>query len=216
MIIAFAGKMGSGKDAAAGFLKEKGFERIAFADNLKEMAMEIFGLTRDQCYDQDLKKAEFETPLRVLAGDIGSIMDYAKKKNGFEIDGEAALKLLSTTGVDLISPREVLQYLGTEILRNCIDEHYHAKVVKNIIDMRGWTNVAIPDCRFPNERMFVKEWGGLNVLIKRPAELIENTAGIEAHASETSLGDESEYDIVIENDTTLAALKENVLALIER
>jgi dephospho-CoA kinase len=61
LIIGMAGKMGSGKDTAGNYLiNEYQFQRIAFADNLKEMAMKVFNLTYQQCYDQDLKMVNFK------------------------------------------------------------------------------------------------------------------------------------------------------------
>lgn len=215
MIIAFAGKMGSGKDTAAGFLKNEGFETFAFADNLKEMAMEIFNLSKDQCYDQDLKMEPLEYPVTLEIEHITKIIVYAEQKNGFKIMKPEAMKLyaLLNDPVTLTTPREILQYLGTEILRECIDENYHATVVKYKIDSRSIDKVAITDCRFPNERYHVRKWGGLNVLIERPSRDITTTSGLKAHASENSLGEDSEYDYIIHNDTTTGALKENVVAL---
>jgi hypothetical protein len=216
MIIAFAGKMGSGKDTAADFLKQEGFEALAFADNLKEMAMDIFRLSKEQCYDQEMKMKPLKDPITLSITHISKVMVYAEQKNGFTVDKDAALKLykLIDDPVTLNTPREVLQYLGTEILRECIDPNYHALVVKHKIDSRSIQKVAITDCRFPNERMFVKKWGGKTVLIDRPSEAISTTSGLSGHASENSLGQTQEYDVVIKNDTTLNALKENVLALV--
>ena len=216
MIIAFAGKMGSGKDTAAEFLKDQGYHPMAFADNLKEMAIEVFRLSKAECYDQDLKMKELKEPITLRVGHIGKIMTYAEDKNGFKITQDIARELygLLDDPITLKTPREVLQYLGTEILRNCIDQHYHALVVKRKIDLHNIQKVAITDCRFPNERNFVKRWGGQVVLIDRPSKDITTTSGLSGHASENSLGEHKEYDHVIVNDTTLNALKENVLSLI--
>lgn len=215
MIIAFAGKMGSGKDTAAEFLKEQGFETVAFADNLKEMAMKIFRLSKEQCYNQELKMKFFTYPLELNIGHIARAMTYAEERNGFKLTNEIAMKLYSLLDnpVKLNTPREILQYLGTEMLRNCIDKNYHALVVKHKIDSTGMKKVAITDCRFPNERHFVKRWGGLNVLIKRPSKNITTTSGLVAHASENSLGEDKEYNYIINNDTSLDALKERTIAL---
>jgi hypothetical protein len=165
MIIGLAGTMGSGKDTAGNFLKEKGFETIAFADNLKQMAMEVFRLSERQCYDQELKMKPLLEPVKITMTHISRIMVYAEQKNGFSITKEEAMKLyaLVDNGIELKTPREILQYLGTEILRDCINPNYHALVVKHAIDSRNLQKVAITDCRFPNERNFIKRWGGKNI-----------------------------------------------------
>lgn len=49
-IIALSGKSGSGKDALAKFICERGYERVAFADKLKTAAGVIFGLTTEQTH----------------------------------------------------------------------------------------------------------------------------------------------------------------------
>lgn len=45
--IGISGKMRSGKDTVAGFLLDYGFVRYAFADRMKELAAELFGMDPD-------------------------------------------------------------------------------------------------------------------------------------------------------------------------
>lgn len=216
-IIAMAGKMGSGKDTAGDFLKAEGYRQIAFADNLKLMSMKIFGLSHSQCYDQDEKIKSFDEYKEITRTKLLEIKNYAFKENGFSLNQDMEAKLWKLVHpydmgeevpVVIKSPRELLQYLGTEVLRNCIDEDYHAKVVKHYIDKYKWDKVVITDCRFPNEKRLVNEWGGKTILIDRPDT---THTGIANHASETSLGDESTYDYVIKNDKSLEEFKKNVL-----
>lgn len=49
-IIALSGKSGSGKDAFAKYVCERGYERVAFADKLKTAAQHIFGLSHEQTH----------------------------------------------------------------------------------------------------------------------------------------------------------------------
>lgn len=46
MNICLLGKAGSGKDTVADYLVTKGFHRRAFADKLKEIAIDLFGMTQ--------------------------------------------------------------------------------------------------------------------------------------------------------------------------
>ena len=72
-IIGFTGKAKSGKDTAAEVFRElagcDNCEVMSFAQPLKEIAM-IFGFTREQCYNQDLKEVVDEfwgiTPRKFL------------------------------------------------------------------------------------------------------------------------------------------------------
>jgi hypothetical protein len=58
MLIGLVGKARSGKDTVANHLaKTHGFRRVAFADKLKEVCMELLDLSQDQCYG-DLKEVE--------------------------------------------------------------------------------------------------------------------------------------------------------------
>ena len=65
MIIAFAGRKQSGKTTACEFVQnifaqmvQKNSSIYNFADPLKKMCIEIFGLTHDQCYGSDDNKNE--------------------------------------------------------------------------------------------------------------------------------------------------------------
>lgn len=65
MIIAFAGRKQSGKTSACEFVQnifaqmvQKNSSIYNFADPLKNMCIEIFGLTYDQCYGSDDNKNE--------------------------------------------------------------------------------------------------------------------------------------------------------------
>jgi len=53
-LICLAGVSGSGKDAAGAYLAERhAFQRVAFADPLKDVMAEIFGLTREQLWSDE-------------------------------------------------------------------------------------------------------------------------------------------------------------------
>ena len=60
MIIAFAGKKGSGKSYYAHELCIRGFFKASFADQLKEAVKVIFGLSNDDVYNPDKKDTVIE------------------------------------------------------------------------------------------------------------------------------------------------------------
>lgn len=56
-LIGICGKAQSGKDTLAGYLcSQYGFARIAYADPLKMAAQDMFGLTHDQTWKDELKE----------------------------------------------------------------------------------------------------------------------------------------------------------------
>lgn len=78
MIIAFAGRKQSGKTTACEFVQnifaqmvQKNSSIYNFADPLKKMCIEIFGLTYDQCYGSDENKNEI---VNCLWPDTGKAM----------------------------------------------------------------------------------------------------------------------------------------------
>lgn len=218
MIIAIAGKMGSGKDTGASHLvKNYGFKRMAFADNLKYMCINAFGLSYEQCFDEELKIKPFgyeekhfvffkkfiKYNLFLTKRRIKAIIDWAKEVNGFEVTQEMEDKIYAFQGAEFPSPRHILQFVGTELCRNIIDEDYHAKVLHRNIVSSGVKNVVISDCRFPNERQKIKEWSGSTIIVLGRETTKNTDLAAKSHASENSLGEPEEYDFIIYNDSTL-------------
>lgn len=57
LLIGLGGHMGSGKDTVGDYLRDvHGFHKLSFAEPLKAAVMAVFGLTREQVYDQKLKE----------------------------------------------------------------------------------------------------------------------------------------------------------------
>lgn len=53
MILGISGKMRTGKNVIADYLvSQYHFTQTAFADKLKEISMDLFGLTREECFDK--------------------------------------------------------------------------------------------------------------------------------------------------------------------
>ena len=189
--------MEAGKSEVANALVRKfSFKDAAFADNLKEMCMEVFGLAPDAVYATKGKAQEFAAPIKVNDDHLTAISEWAEKKNGYTITGQMTEALKAFEGTELRTGREVLQLVGTEICRSTFCVHYHAKALFEMLGELSLKNIAISDARFPDERAMVTENGGFNVLVKcaGQAEPASN------HASENSLGEMTDYDFVLYND----------------
>ena len=108
-----------------------------------------------------------------------------------------------------VTPRGLLQILGTDIVRN-----YLPTVVSGITDSfwidrmmenfeAGYKNIVITDVRFPNEADAIKEHGGY--LIK----LVRNTGYTDTHESEAYIDDIS-CDVILFNNGTIEDLKHTI------
>ena len=189
LIVGVSGRKRHGKDQVATYLEEYGTLRIAFADELKRVAMDLWDLSFDQVYGSEQDK---ET-----------------------VDPRWGL-----------SPRVILQRLGTEVGRNIHPLTWVRKVFTMIDaasrgeeillpDMRhrrfmpccpNPTAWVIPDARFPNEATAIQARGGLVIKVVRPDFLKRST---DMHASEVEVDNVVE-DALIVNDGSLADLRSKV------
>jgi hypothetical protein len=195
MIIGVCGKKRHGKDTVGRILVEKfGFQQTAFADAVKRVAMDVWGLSWTQCY-------------------------------GTELDKETVIPKWG------MSPREILQKLGTEVGRNiysdtwivhCLDNirsseegsiftfrddsnKTFTKVVGSRVKVpRNW---VITDVRFPNEAEAIRRAGGAIWKVQR------DLPSTDSHASETSM-DQIVPDVLIDNNSSLEDLQTKVMSLV--
>ena len=196
--VGLCGRMGSGKDTAASFLKNNGYTRIAFADSLKEFALILdpivvasHGKTGGIANSRDLPTT-WVNRLSKLVNAVG--WDEAKKSSDV---------------------RTTLQILGTEICR-VIDPDCWVKLadkkVREICEFNRTTGLPEPkfvfsDLRFMNEADYIKKNGGLIVFIDRQQDLDEQLL---SHSSESFDG-RKYADHIIVNDGTLEDLENEIL-----
>jgi len=104
--------------------------------------------------------------------------------------------------------RELLQKIGTNIIRSQIDEDFWVKKMADKVStldaLDGRKDVVIDDVRFINEAKFITDRGGVLILIQRPS--LENT---DTHRSETELEKIRPHYTII-NDGSLDDLKNKV------
>lgn len=146
-VIGFTGYAQSGKDTAAGFLVEKGFKRLAFADALRQS---LFNLNPIVAVHREAVKPGWGRVQTILA-DIG----YEEAKRQYP------------------EYRELLQRLGTEVGRELYGENFWVERVTRQI--HNGDRVVITDVRFPNEEAAVRNLGGRIYRINRPGTEAVNT-----------------------------------------
>ena len=208
MIIGVTGLISSGKDTVADYLCTfHGFKRVSFAASLKDAVSNVFGWDRE-----------------LLEGTTKTSREWREQK---DVWWSARLKMD-------ITPRWVLQYWGTEVLRN----HFHTDIwvasVENKL-RQSTDNIVITDCRFANEVNAIKSAGGTTMRIIRgeqpewyDAAVSFNKGEVKnmswslsklkldklgVHASEySSVG--LDYDYYIENNGTIDHLHKKIESII--
>lgn len=139
MIIGLIGFAGSGKGTIADILvSKKGYTKLAFADAVKDATAAIFGWPRS-----------------LLEGDTAESREWREQKDEW----------WSQKTELHITPRNMLQLMGTEVGRGMIHPDLWIYALEKRIEM--YQNVVIADVRFPNEMKFIQEKGGFIVRVKR-------------------------------------------------
>lgn len=144
MIVGFVGFIGSGKGTAGDILASRGFRRDSFAAPVKDATASIFGWNRS-----------------LLEGDTNISRSFRELPDEFwsEVMGRS------------FTPREALQKVGTESIRNV----FHPDVWVRSLERRYTAALAaddnvkfvITDCRFNNEAKLIRELGGRVIEIIR-------------------------------------------------
>jgi hypothetical protein len=161
--IALMGRARSGKDSVAAHLVERhGYQRVAFADPLKEMALDIDPIVMSEPYECDGILYTEETRLSKLISACG----WERTKDACP------------------EARRLLQHMGQTVRR--YDEDFWLNVaLMKVKRARVYdTPVVVTDCRYPNEHRALRFSGFTMTRVVRPDR--GDTPG-GAHESETAL-----------------------------
>ena len=141
MIIGICGLIGAGKDTAADYLVGfHGFRRDSFASTLKDAVSAVFGWDRE-----------------LIEGRTPEARAWRE-----QVDPWWAERL----GMPNLTPRWILQYWGTDVIRN----HFHDDIWIAALESRlarRTDHTVISDVRFPNEVKAIKAQGGKIIWIQR-------------------------------------------------
>ena len=195
MLIGISGKAMAGKDTLGMYLKEileavtgEEYYLIAYADTLKEKLMADFDLSRDQMYTA-LKEVPDKRYPKAYKNSCGSNCQC-----GHDTETDES---------SFWTPREIMQFIGTECYRS-IDNNFWVNALFKRIQNNNLQNVIVTDCRFETEIDAIIKHGGQHIRIYR-----ENTGSVYglSHSSETELDKEYFIDVKVTNNGTLDALK---------
>lgn len=156
-----------------------------FADPLKEMAINLFGLNPNHVYGNDEDKNQLT--------DIGwADLPTNNKKTGF------------------LTVREFLEYFGTKIVRKIKYEAWSKYTINKVLDEKSEIAI-IPDVRFPNEVDAIHAAGG--VVIRLTRDSFNSNAEAET-ALDEKVYDWSKFDTIIDNkETTLSELCDKLTSI---
>lgn len=188
-IIGLVGNKGVGKDTVAKYFIDEEYNKVAFADTLKESLKVLFNWD-DELYDQKKKEMEDE-------------------KWG-------------------VSPRTMLQLLGTDFLRNYCKKYLDTSIVykggketfsyhikKLFLDIREdiekGKKFIFSDIRFQDELNFVKLIGGTIFKIERNV----GKNKFSSHESEMNIDSLERIDYTIENNSTINNLYKKLSIITE-
>jgi hypothetical protein len=218
IVVSLSGPIGSGKDASAQLLQEVGISqgKISFAGPLKDIVSQVYKIPRQDMEDQAKKLQPFETPMVFDRKSLRSILKLLPEYLPIE---EMYYNINRVTETNLVGAkipnlRYLLQFVGTEVIRNKVDQNWHlnaafsSKVLENL-DPDGL--YCVTDARFPNELEFLRDKFNedfYGYYVERPeAEERLKTA---THASELELVKIRELvgsENVLKNDGSLKELE---------
>ena len=183
MLIGVVGLIGSGKGTVSDRLVQKhNFRKDSFAKSLKDAVSSMFNWDRE-----------------MLEGKTEESRAWREKPDVF---------WSKRFGKD-VTPRWVLQYFGTEVMRQGMHD---AIWIDSCMARYDGKPTVIADTRFENEIKIIREMGGSILLVKRGqdpdwfTDYVEgNVVPKNVHLSEYAWA-KSEYDHLITNDGTLEEL----------
>lgn len=237
LVILMAGKARSGKDTSAdiltGMLVEQGISvcRTYFAKALKESAKEVFDLTDEHVFGS-LKETPalmnitmkdlYKKVLHQLEyGHLKFIPVHLNQTPVHLIASQITVKMLmailygsewSSPCFYKCSPRQIMQWWGTEAVRVGAYDEAWVDAVKHDIDTSGAQVAIISDARFDNEVTQIRQ-GYLNsntIVIK---VVRGNNQDVSAHVSEAGISNNL-IDYEIANDGSLQDLADKLHAVL--
>lgn len=209
-VIGLVGFKGSGKSTTFDILKNlnANVEEIMIANHLKNVCSVVFHIPRTHFDDQNFKEKEFKNPIVLSSSVIEEVFrQFYINKDQYSYD----TNIKPHVGVILMSPRQIAQYVGTELLRS-VDPDIHVKTA--IKNMRFTDKVyVVTDIRFFNEfNTFNNDpnVSFVSLYIKRDSQTPKDISSV--HASEREIPLIGEKCLAtVSNNTTVSDFRARLL-----
>lgn len=195
LVIGITGAAGAGKDTVAAILKRHAaFRALAFADALRTEVCAAYGIEPIYLTRRVFK----DSPQAYLA--LGRCADTGFVQTVLQLHGVAKREAADFLKQEQ-SPRQIMQWWGTEYRRNQAGPSYWLDQVRDTITVVNQVhearNFVVTDVRFANEANFIRGLGGGIWQVARPGAQATGQ-----HASDVS-GAEFAPDRVVDNSGTL-------------
>ena len=173
-IIAFAGRKRSGKGMLAKGMREYSPNVVimAVADSLKLLCCKLLKITYDELTQMKDDGTTFEA----------KVDDYWVSTIKHEVKISDNIIRNEIGGRVFTNVREVLQIIGTDLIRKYSPDWHIDKTIERIKSYGDDKIVVVEDVRFPNEKRRIEEIGGDVYFIIRP-----NYWDVSNHPSEKAL-----------------------------
>ncbi len=208
-ILGLTGSKGAGKTTAFGIIKEFRPEvlEITLANKLKNASAEVFGIPRADFDNPAVKEKELDTPVTFDAENVTALIEF------FKITPDFDKHVRQHIGKVLLTPREIAQYVGTEVLRN-VNEDIHCLGATQDLPENGL--FCITDLRFWSEFFYFKnnqEISFVPVYISNRAA--EAKAALDSHVSEKYVLEIAKKCVRVDNNGSLLELRRQLEGLVK-
>lgn len=181
IVIALVGAKGAGKTTTFNVIKDLlPVQEITLADKLKNVSAEVFNIPRNHFDSHSFKEKDLESPVFLT---LDSVLRLYARYDIKITDEEFDQFVRPHIGKVLHTPRQVAQYVGTEVLRTYEADIHCTSAAKNITAEVG----VVTDMRFPNEFNYFEERYTKFHPIYIQNMAAENAASADTHASEAHL-----------------------------
>ncbi len=220
MVIGLIGAKGAGKTTAFEVIKELGdVQEITLASKLKDVCSQVFNIPRFHFDSHKYKEKELANPVYL---DATAVMDlfaeYDINPGKMEGASEGTVRAFYDeyvrphVGKVLHTPRQVAQYVGTEVLRAYKDDIHCTAAVAGVSKSVG----VVTDLRFPNEMAFFSSRYPNFIPVYIANMKAEIAAGSDTHASEAHLKDlAAQADFKITNNDSIQLFEAAVRQVME-
>lgn len=224
-VIAIFGKSRSGKNTIGNMIaaSHKGTVQIAFADKLKQLCGELFGLTHEDMNTDEGKARATKLACLTCPMPTCKSIDTQAMSSMSAFDSFYDQPVVSHKGPQQVvckacgavgapesfagfwTPRTIMQFVATECVRRVDPQAWarHAMKVADSALTKGVevvggdrftpSLVVITDGRFRSELAAIREAGGVAWRVRRP-ETDDRSVGLAGHASETEIDGISDSD----------------------
>lgn len=210
-VFGFIGTKGSGKNTSFELFKEKypSIQEYSFAGLLKERCSKVFNLDMSFFINPQLKEKELIYPITLNKSNLAQLIfnEYL-----FPLSEDSSEIINKFSGLQMKTPRQLLQIVGTDILRE-LDTNVHIKALLNSLPDEGI--IGITDIRFINEFNSLEDKYGKNFT---PFFIFRSSLNTDSHSSETEVKLMRDFNksVIINNTGNLSDLRLLINNILEK